>query len=449
MMDIDTPGIDLPSFPHNLQAEQAVLCGILQNPGMVHIASTMLKPECFYMRSHQHIFTAAVACAQRGLSVDAFVVAIPDYLKSQGKLDAAGGSSYVIDLLDKIPDGVWITPDSFEYWCSVLLDYARRRETLKYGYEVAELAQDTERTDYIEQAQTQLMTLQAEYSLNEPVNTGGMMDQALANIEDRLSRRDGVTGLKTGIPQLDWMTHGFQPGQLISLGARPGGGKSALGMNIATHVVIEEQKPVLYFSLEMTGDELLERTLHAMAGTNCQLEKIAQAREALRESEHRFIIEDRLDLTIGGIQARIQKEKALNPDLALVVVDHLGLIASEPDGYKRYQNRAYELGNMTRTFKMLAKSLKIPILLLCQLNREIETRQVKKPQLSDLRDTGSIEMDSDIVLFTYIDRDESRQPTGKACLTIAKQRNGSLGEIPLVFIPHLTKFEEKSWSLDG
>ncbi len=430
--------------PHSDQAEQAVLCACLQKPWIIHQAATLLKPEHFYRGCHQLIFAAMSELCREGLGQESFIVAVPDLLKNQGKLDDAGGVSYILDLATSLPDGVWITPESFRYWSKILTDSAQRRGLINLGYGLTELAHDKEQKDYIEQAQTELMALQEAFSLGESTSTGSMMDQALANIETQMNTPEGVTGLSTGLRSLDRVTHGFQPGQLISLGARPGGGKSALGMNIACHIATQEQKPILYFSLEMSGAELMQRNLYALAESNSSLSLLRDAREKMKASENLFIIEDRADLTLTAIQSLIQRTKATRPELGLIVIDHLALIASETDSHRRFQNRAYELGHMTRTLKMLAKSLKVPILLLCQLNREIENRQNKKPQLSDLRDTGSIEQDSDLVLFAYIDRDENRQPTGKAILSVAKQRNGVLGELPLMFIPHLTRFKESS-----
>lgn len=424
--------------PSSTDAEQAVLSGILNHPELMNHAVGVLQPEHFYRTAHQEIFSAMLACFEQGAPIEP--VAVTDALKVADALEAAGGNSYVWDLcLGSNPNALVINSDSLIYWAKLLIDLARRRELIITCNDIQESARDRSHKAYLEEAESLLFLLSDTYpEVGEA--QADPLDEAIASLEREINTPSGVTGLSTGFPTLDKSTHGFQPYQLITVSARPGGGKSAFAMNVASHVVMEERKPVLYISLEMMASELVKRVLKAISGTDVNLSRLKQSAQDLRPYMKDFILRDAAGQTFAAIQSQILKAKKARPDLGLIVIDHLGLIASDPKA--KQQNRAYELGIITGKLKTLAKAIQTPILQLAQMNRAVENRQDKKPQLSDLRDSGSIEMDSDLVLFTDIERDEKRKPTGNATLTIAKQRDGVQVEIPLVFVPHLTRFKE-------
>lgn len=297
------------------------------------------------------------------------------------------------------------------------------------------MSQDKTEKAFLEKAQSQLMTIAQSFSQETSGSTDKMIDDAMALIEGKLIAPNGLTGLSTGFKALDAKTHGFQNGNLIILGARPSNGKTTLALNIAAHAVLQEKKPVLFFSLEMSGQELLEDVIKLVAGSTCNLGKLKQAVETVKAHQNLLHIKDKPDISLMDIQGITQKTQALCPDLGLVIIDHLGLV--KPEEAKRFQNRAYELEEISWGLKAMAKTLKLPVLLLCQLNRTIETRQDKKPMLSDLRDSGAIEQNADIVMFLSGEREEP-----KRLLTIAKHRNGPLGEIPLSFHGAMAQFKE-------
>ena len=439
MHDVDElmPEVVLP--PSSTDAEQAVLSGILQQPELITHAVGLLQPEHFYRSAHQEIFRAMLACFEQGAPIEP--IAVTDALKVADTLDIAGGGSYVWDLILGVnPNAQAIDLVSFRYWAKQLIDLARRRELITACHDIQESAHDRANKAYQEEAENLLFLLSDAYPDVDEAQENPL-DAAIASLEQEITSPKGVTGLSTGFPILDRSTHGFQPFQLITVSARPGGGKSAFALNVASHVVMNERKPVLYISLEMMASELVKRVLKAMAGTDVNLSRLKQSAQDLQPYMRDFILQDAAGQTLAAIQSQILKAKKARPDLGLIVIDHIGLIASDPKA--KQQNRAYEIQQITSRLKSLAKTIQVPILQLAQMNRAIEARQEKtKPQLSDLRDSGSIEMDSDIVLFTHIERDENRKPTGNACLTIAKQRDGVQVEIPLVFIPHLTRFKE-------
>lgn len=306
---------------------------------------------------------------------------------------------------------------------------------IKTCYQLASMSQDKTEKAFLEKAQSQLMTIAQSFSQETSGSTDKMIDDAMALIEGKLIAPNGLTGLSTGFKALDAKTHGFQNGNLIILGARPSNGKTTLALNIAAHAVLQEKKPVLFFSLEMSGQELLEDVIKLVAGSTCNLGKLKQAVETVKAHQNLLHIKDKPDISLMDIQGITQKTQALCPDLGLVIIDHLGLV--KPEEAKRFQNRAYELEEISWGLKAMAKTLKLPVLLLCQLNRTIETRQDKKPMLSDLRDSGAIEQNADIVMFLSGEREEP-----KRLLTIAKHRNGPLGEIPLSFHGAMAQFKE-------
>lgn len=430
------------SPPNSRDAEQAALSAFLQNPELLEHAVGILQPEHFYTQAHGLIYKGMVECFELQAPIEP--VAVADALRRGGSLDAAGGSGYVWDLLiGSNPNVSIINRQSLLYWVNILIDDARRRELINSCHDIVDSAHDRNEKTYLEQAENLLFWINEAFpDVTKPVNQD-VIGSAMASLREEANAPGGITGLSTGFPSLDRITHGFQPFQLITVSARPGGGKSAFALNVAVHVVLKEKKPVLYISLEMTSAELMKRVIKQVADSEKDMSKFEQAEQTLMAHEHHFIFEDAAGLSLAAIQSRILKAKKAHPDLGLIVVDHIGLIASDPKASKN-QPRAYEIQQITSRFKVLAKTVKVPIMQLAQMNRAIEGRQDKnKPQLSDLRDSGSIEMDSDIVLFTHIERDDERRPTGMATLTLAKQRDGVQAELPLLFVPHLTLFKEK------
>jgi replicative DNA helicase len=420
--------------PHNLDIEQNILGGILQKPELMAHTIGQLETGHFYQKQHQVIFSAMAACFEQNAPIEPNSLA--ETLKASKTYEMAGGATYLYDLQlacnFNVPDEI-----ALRYCVRKLRDLAQRRKVIHAGQEMQEAASDRSREDYMEAAQNLLYVIADAEPEAESLNP---IDEAIEQLEAEASQPNGVTGLSTGFPTLDRSTHGFQPWQLITVSARPGGGKSAFALNVATHVVRQERKPVLYISLEMTAAELMKRAIKAQAGNSSDMQALRASAMAWQPFRPDLMIEDAAGQTLSAIQAKILKAKKKRPDLALVIVDHIGLIA--PEAKAKSQNRAYEIQEITSRLKTLAKGVQVPILQLAQMNRGVEARQDKQPMLSDLRDSGSIEMDSDIVLFTSIERYDDRSPSGNATLSIAKQRDGVQMDIKLWFMPHLTLFKE-------
>ncbi|WP_303674831.1 replicative DNA helicase [Vampirovibrio chlorellavorus] len=439
MHDVETELQPIERLPHSVAVEQGILCGLLQYPALFPQVVGLLQPEHFYSNVHQAIFQAMLDCFEQQVPLEP--IALTQALEVSGGLAMAGGSAYLYDLLlGSNPDVQVLNDASLKHWTKLLIDLARRREVILACQDIADSAAQRDQSTYLEEAEN-LLYLISETFPTDTMEAFDPIEEAIQQLEAETNSPNGVTGLSTGFPTLDNSTHGFQPWQLITVSARPGGGKSAFALNVACHVVLQERKPVLYISLEMTASELMKRAIKAKAGNPKDMDALKIAAMAWKPFQKDLIIEDAAGQTLAAIQSKILKAKKRRPDLALVVVDHIGLIASEPNG--KQQNRAYEIQAITSRLKTLAKTIQVPIIQLAQMNRAVDARQDKKPMLSDLRDSGGIEMDSDIVLFTNIERMEDRKPTGVASLTIAKQRDGVQMEIPLLFVPHLTRFREK------
>lgn len=432
---------DIQIPPHSLDFEIGVLSGILHYPELMSQAVGILQPEHFYNPVHQKIFIGMLDCFAKQAPIEPGTISAE--MAVSGELDRQTIQRYMLDLLlsGSMKASV-IDAYSLKYWTKKLVDLARRRELITVCHDLRESAVDTTDSTYMEQAENLVFLLSQAYPDAEEPTSAGYVDEAMSTLQQELSAPNGLTGLSTGFYALDKATHGFQPYQLITLSARPGGGKSAFALNVASHVVLKERKPVLYISLEMTSAELMKRLIKARAGTDMNFNRLNEAAQFLRPYQKDFMLEDAAGQTLAAIQSKILKAKKQRPELGLIVVDHIGLIASDPKA--RAQNRAYEIQAVTSRLKTLAKTVQTPILQLAQMNRQVDVRQDKKPVLSDLRDSGSIEMDSDIVLFTHIERDEDRKATGEATLTVAKQRDGVQMDIPLSFTPHLTLFRDSS-----
>lgn len=433
---MDETELQLP--PNHVELEQSILGGILEHPELISTAVGLLQPEHFYNSVHQQIFRCMLDCFAKQAPIEPN--AMFKALQATGNLEAVTVKNYIVSIMLSGAGVSRVLDDySLRYWSKQLIELARRRELITVCRDIQGSAFDMSNETYMQEAENLLFLMSQAYP-EEEQKTIGVVEEAIATIEQELTAPNGLTGLSTGFASLDRITHGFQPYQLITVSARPGGGKSAFALNVASHVVLNERKPVLYISLEMTSVELMKRLIKAKSGSHSDLEKLKNAAGSLKALQRDFILEDAAGQTLSAIQSKILKAKKQRPDLGLIVIDHIGLIA--PEQKSKPQNRAYEIQGITSRFKAISKTVQVPILQLAQMNRQIDARQDKKPMLSDLRDSGSIEMDSDIVLFTHIDRDEERRPSGDAVLTVAKQRDGVQAEIQLKFVPHLTLFQE-------
>lgn len=427
--------------PQNVEAEQAVLGAILIQSDVLTTVMEILQPEDFYRTSHQKIYEGMTEVAERGEPVD--IVTLTAHLQNLSHLEEIGGVGYLATLANLVP-----TAANADYYANIVREKAVVRRLIKVATQIA--ASGYERTDdvvgLLDDAERQIAEL-----TNEKVTRGftpikDVLLTTFERLEFLYSNKGGVTGVPTGYPDLDKMTSGFQKSDLIIVAARPSVGKTAFSLNIAQNVAVRAGLPVAIFSLEMAKEQLVSRILCAEANIDAgrmrtgYLEdddwpKLTMAVSTLAEAP--IFIDDTPGVTVADIRAksrRLQQEHGLG----LILIDYMQLI----QGRGRGDNRQQEISEISRTLKLIARELNVPVIALSQLSRSVEQRQDKRPMLSDLRESGSIEQDADIVAFLY--RDDYYDPESERKniieIIIAKQRNGPTGKVELVFLKNYNKF---------
>ena len=427
--------------PHNLDAEQSVLGAMLESKDAIANVVEILKPPDFYKPAHSLIYETILALNERGEAADAITVA--DELKRRGSLDSIGGKPYIHGLLEAYP-----TASSAGYYARIIEEHSLLRQLIEAGGKVQELGfsmpEDVvEAIDAAEEAVYNVgdKRLKDDYSHIRPLLTKSMSD-----IEALYERGEHITGLASGFPDLDDMTSGWQPSNLIVVAARPSMGKSSLLNDFVLHATTRTKVPVVIFSLEMSRDELVKRFLSSEAKVDSQRISKGSLQEqdwtrlssALgRLAEAPIYIDDSANITLMEMRAKCRRLKAKH-GLGLVIIDYLQLMQSP----RRSENRQQEVSEISRSLKIMARDLQVPVICASQLNRMVETRSDKRPLLGDLRESGAIEQDSDLVMFIY--RDEVYNPEsearGEAELHVAKHRNGPTGIVRLAFMNQYTKF---------
>jgi len=432
--------------PRNIEAEMRALGCMLLSREALDLAAEKLNPECFYELSHRTIFSAIMDLYKGGQVVD--LVTVGDKLESLGKLDVVGGAVYLTKLGDSVP-----TTAHTESYFKIVLDKALLRNLIAAATDIVKTCydQEGELDELLDIAETSIFNI-AEKRVKEsfiPIRTtiSGVVDK----IEKLSKSKRFVTGVPTGFTDLDRLTSGLQESELVVLASRPSMGKTALALNIAEHVALDSDKkmPVAIFSLETSANQLVQRMICSRAKIDGQRvrrgyisgkddwPKINEAAGELYEAP--IYVNDAPALSVLELRAIARRLKSTY-DIRLVVVDYLQLLRGIA---RRYDNRQQEISDMSRALKALARELDVPVLLLSQLNREVENRPNKRPQLSDLRESGAIEQDADVVLLLvrpdYYDPDDR---PGVAELIVAKQRNGPVGKIELSFIKEYTRFED-------
>jgi replicative DNA helicase len=426
--------------PQNLAAEAAVLGACLVSAEAMERVSDLLQPESFYQPRNGYVFRAALELAKRSQPVD--IITIRDELRRLGLLEAAGGDEYLLSL----ESGAGIAAN-VEAHARVIEEAAVRRGMLAAATRIHDLATNVgiDVEVALSQAEEQIFRLAQARSTDEAVPLSALLHDQWDQIERRHEDPNATTGVPSGFYQLDEMTGGFQNSQLVILAARPSVGKTSLALNVAQHVAVKEKLPVAVFSLEMSRFDLTQRLLCAEAGVDSKLvrtgklsegdwSKIANAMGTL--SEGQIYIDDRPSLTILELRARARR-LASRHGIRLVILDYLQLMY----GSGRPENRNQEVSEISRGLKALAREMECPVMALSQLSRAPEQRGDRKPQLSDLRESGSIEQDADLVMFLYregLHNDEVKR--NKTELMVAKHRNGPIGDVPLLFIESQTRF---------
>jgi replicative DNA helicase len=429
-------------------AEQSVLGGIfIDNTAYDKVVGVITEFD-FYPREHRMIFRAISQLLDASKPVD--VVTVGEFLDSHKLLEDAGGLMYLVNMIQNTPS----TANVVRY-AEIVRDYSLMR---KMGAISAEISDKINRRngmtarDLLDFAQSRWMTVGD--SLNRANNTMQHINQVISGVVDRIDEmymresKDDVTGLRTGIDDLDNKTTGMQPGELNIIAARPSMGKTSLALNIVENVALQQGKNAAVFSLEMINNQLGMRLLSSVARLPAQRVSIGRVNDdewslitkAVHDLKDTGIyLDEESTLNVNDIRARARRlHRELKGELHLIVIDYIGLIATSGN-----DSRANEMAEISRALKLLAKELHIPIIALSQLNRGLEQRPNKRPVMSDLRDSGGLEQDADNIFFIY--RDEVYHPDtpdkGTAEIIIAKQRNGPIGTVRSTFIPHLMRFE--------
>jgi replicative DNA helicase len=436
-------GISTP--PHSVEAEQSVLGGLMLDNRAWERLADMIVAEDFYRRDHQLIFNAIGELAERGQPSDA--VTVSEFLERRSELDDAGGLGYLGQLAKDTPSAANIVA-----YAEIVRERSMLRSLIRVGGEIAASAYNPDGRDPVE------LVDEAERRVFEIAEQGKRRGSGFVSLRkilprtidrlDELQNSEGhITGLATGFDDLDKMTAGLQGGDLVVVAGRPSMGKTSLAMNIAEHAAISSAVPVAIFSMEMSSEQLSFRMISSLGRVNQShlrtgnfsdedWHRINAAVSLM--SEAKIFIDDTPALNPTEVRARSRRLRREH-GLGLIVLDYLQLMQVPGTA----ENRATEISQISRSLKALAKELSVPIIALSQLNRSVEQRTDKRPVMSDLRESGAIEQDADVIAFIYRDEVYNKETMRKgiADIIIAKQRNGPVGEVPLTFLGEYTKFE--------
>ena len=438
--------------PQALELEEAVLGAMLIDKKGVDEVIDILQPDAFYKRANQYIFEAIYQLFQDSQPVD--LLTVSSELRKKGKLETVGGEFYLVQLSQRVASSAHI-----EFHARIILQKFIQRSLIKISNEIIESSykESTDVFDLLDEAESKLYDITQGNIKKSSESAQNLVIEAKKRIEE-ISKRDGLSGVSTGFEKLDKLTSGWQPSDLIIIAARPGMGKTALTLSMARNIAVTKQIPVAFFSLEMSSVQLITRLISAETGLSS--EKLRTGKLADHEWQQLNVkvtdlekaplfIDDSPSLSIFDLRAKARRLSSQH-GIKLIVVDYLQLMTAGTS--TKSGNREQEISTISRNLKALAKELNIPVIALSQLSRAVETRGgTKRPMLSDLRESGAIEQDADIVSFIYrpeyynIDEwdDDERSPSeGQAELIVAKHRNGGLDNIRLKFIGHLGKFED-------
>jgi replicative DNA helicase len=442
-------------LPQNLDAERSVLGAILLDNHALNMAVEKLKPEDFFLDQHRRIFHQMIELGESQQAID--LVTLSDLLHRRGELESAGGAAYIAQLVDGVPR---IT--HLEHYARIVKEKALLRSLIYATQSIQQTALEAEEEAdaVLDRAESAIFQIAEDRVRLGLVSMKDVVQESIGRLERVMAEGKRITGMATGYSQLDNLTSGLQPSELIILAARPSVGKTALALNIAENAALHHQARVAIFSLEMSKESLLMRLLASQARIDAHKFRTGHfskddwrnmTQSLAQISETPLWIDDSGSATVTEIGAKARRLKR-EGGLSLVMVDYLQLIAARG----RFSNRNEEVSSITRGLKALAKELKVPVLVLSQLTRAPE-RETRAPQLADLRESGAIEQDADVVLFIHRPHlykkkgevtDEERAQTD---LIIAKQRNGPVDRVPFVFLGKFTRFEEAaagSWLPD-
>ncbi|TCJ02141.1 replicative DNA helicase [Cytobacillus praedii] len=428
--------------PQNMEAEQAVLGAIFLEPSSLTLASEILIPEDFYRAAHQKIFNAMLKLNDQGNAVD--LVTVTEELSAAQLLEDTGGVSYLSELAGSVP-----TAANIEYYAKIVEEKSLLRRLIRTATSIAQdgYAREDEVEVLLGEAEKNILEVAQRKNAGAFHNIKDVLVRTYDNIEVMHNRKGDITGIPTGFAELDKMTAGFQRNDLIIVGARPSVGKTAFALNIAQNVATKTEENVAIFSLEMGAEQLVMRMLCAEGNIDAQRlrtgsltdddwGKLTMAMGSL--SNAGIFIDDTPGVRITEIRSKCRRLKQEH-GLGMILIDYLQLILGSG---RSGENRQQEVSEISRSLKALARELQIPVIALSQLSRGVEQRQDKRPMMSDIRESGSIEQDADIVAFLYRDDYYDKESEDKNIIEIiiAKQRNGPVGTVQLAFVKEYNKF---------
>lgn len=436
--------------PQSLEAEQAILGAILlDNPSLLKVVE-FIEPTHFYKDSHRKIYQAMLAMFEKNEPVD--LLTLSDHLRKKNLLEDLGGVTYLTQLMQSV-----VTAANIRHYAKIVREKYILRNVINVTTEIAAEAYEfTEDVDQLlDRAEQKIFDISQHKIQPIFVNIDRLIKDTIKHIETLYSRKELITGLPTGFIDFDQKTAGLQPSDLIIIAGRPSMGKTAFCLNISQYVATEIKQPVAIFSLEMSKEQLAIRMLCSQGRidgsklrtgylSKSDWDKLTYAAGVLSDSP--IFIDDSPGLTVLDIRARARRLQSEH-GLSLIIIDYLQLIGNR---YGRSENRQQEISEITRSLKGLAKELNVPVIALSQLSRAVEQRQDRRPQLSDLRESGAIEQDGDVIAFLYRDEvyNKNSQDVGTAELIISKQRNGPIGTVKLTFLKEFTHFDNFSQRLD-
>ena len=428
--------------PNDTEAEQAVIGSMLTDKDAVSAAVEILKEEDFYREDNKTIYTAILNLYNRSEPID--IITLKSELSAMGKLDAVGGLEYIAGLPEKVP-----TTSNVEQYIKIVEEKSILRNLIKTANDIITLGYDPTQDveDIIDSSEKKIFEVMQKKNQKGYSTIKDVLVDTFTELEQLYNRKQHVTGVPTGFSDLDYKTAGLHNSDLILVAARPAMGKSAFALNIATNAAVRAKVPVAIFSLEMSKEQVVNRILCSEAMVDSSkvrtgtLEdedwaKLAEASGVLSESN--IYIDDTPGISIMEIRAKCRKMK-LEKDIGLVVIDYLQLVQGSG---KRGASREQEIAEISRSLKILAKEIEVPVIALAQLSRAPEQRPDHRPMLSDLRESGSIEQDADIVMFLYRDDyyNEDSEKKNIAEVIISKHRAGSTGTVELLYLGNYTKF---------
>ncbi|CAN5446426.1 replicative DNA helicase [soil metagenome] len=423
--------------PQNTEAEASLLGALLIDSDAIVKVADLVRPDDFYDERHSRIYEAALQLYEKHSPID--VLTLSDQLKNTGMLDIVGGASYLTELTNFVP-----TAAHADRYADIISQKAMRRRLIKASQSITSLGYDEAQSlqELIENAETTLFEVSQQHVKQDISSIETILSASFDRLDELHKDKGKLRGVPTGYKDLDNVLAGLQPSDLIILAARPSMGKTALALNLAHNVAVQSEMPVLLFSLEMSKEQLVDRMLAAEAGVNAwnlrtgnltdsDFEKIGQAMGTLSEAQ--IYIDDSPGITVSDMRTKARREAHQRP-LGLIIVDYLQLMS----GGSRFggdSNRVQEISEISRGLKGIARELKVPVLALSQLSRSVESRSPQIPQLADLRESGSIEQDADVVAFIYREDYYNPETENKniARILIKKHRNGPTDDVDLYF----------------